>query len=92
MSQERAMIFKEQQRKNIDGQVKKFDEEKTADFLRLRMTAMGVAEDTMHRAVAERDEPLSNSACGPKRREIALASQDMKRTEETYIRESLLHG
>jgi hypothetical protein len=62
MSQEWAMMFGEQQKKNIGGEVRRFDKENDAEFLQLRMTAMWVAEETMHRAVAERDASLSSSA------------------------------
>jgi hypothetical protein len=46
------------------------------------MTAMRVAEETIQRAVPEREDPLANSASGTKRRETAPASKEMKGNEE----------
>jgi hypothetical protein len=61
-------------RKGIHGQIRKFDEEGGADFIRMRMIETWQAEETMQRGASERGNPTAFLAQAIRRRETARPS------------------
>jgi hypothetical protein len=52
-------VSEEQLRRGIAGEVRKLEEEVDEDYIPIRMIAIYEAEETMQRAVAERNNPTS---------------------------------
>jgi hypothetical protein len=52
-------MYNTMERKGIQGFTQKFEEEQDTDFIRMRMIAIGEAQETMERAVNERDNPFT---------------------------------
>jgi hypothetical protein len=78
-------LKQEQQRRNIGGNVRKFEEEQDAEYIPQRMAVVWEAGETMQRAVAERDiGPPGDSASETKRRGTAHASKELKGLERLY--------
>jgi hypothetical protein len=48
--------------KDIRGEYGPFDDERDADFVKLRMIAIRQAQETMERVVSERDNPYTYNA------------------------------
>jgi hypothetical protein len=52
-------MFQVMSQMGIHGEIRKFDEEGDADFIRVSMVAAWQPEETMQRAVSERDNPTT---------------------------------
>jgi hypothetical protein len=78
-------LKQEQQRRNIGGNVRKFEEEQDAEYIPQRMAVVWEAEETMQRAVAEMDiAPPGDSASETKRKVTAHPSKELNGIERLY--------